>query len=693
MIQIQRSLFFLSFIIPVIWGFSLFIEIISFRGIEITEYYQFITLIFLLPMLSYGASTSLFGFLLSMRKKGDPLLRAKQIPKENLDFPAYEAIHVAVVMPVYEENEISIFSRIKVIFESVEKIYKLPKLDFFILSDTRTPEKWIKEEAAYIELCESKNNFHNFHYRRRKSNLNGKSGNLADFCRRWGKKYKYMIVLDADSLVSGELIIQLIANMEKNPNAGIIQSSTKIFRSTTLFQKLTEFSSYLFSPFFLKGASFWQINASGYWGHNAILRVKPFMEHCALPHLPEYGGLGGKILSHDTVEAALMRKAGFEVLCAYELKGSYEENPPNIIDALKRDQRWCQGNLQHFWFLFGKKIPFINRIHILNGILSYLNSPIWMCYIILSLWNYLEDNKYLNYSMLPEEYEFFKSQIYDPLYIKLLYLSLLLLFLPRVLSFISLPGLQILKKFPAFLLETAISILVAPIYMIYHSIFVFSILLNKRITWGPQNRDADLGYNIPYILSSFFGVTILGFACAYISYTHSIMLFVLTMPIWIGWILSIPLVILTGKEQKSLNKILDPSFWKPNTNLIGRLEEELTSHKNSYLEGREFFFALVHPIFHNRHKQLQGNKLYQSKLPKSIEEDFEILLKQGPESLEKKSLLKILSNRELLDSFYWKFWTSRKTDWAKYWLTIWEEINPSFFPSISNNKKTDSNLQ
>lgn len=693
MIQIQRSLFFLSFIIPVIWGFSLFIEIISFRGIEITEYYQFITLIFLLPMLSYGASTSLFGFLLSLRKKGDPLQKAKQIPKENLDFPAYEAIHVAVVMPVYEENEISIFSRIKVIFESVEKIYKLPKLDFFILSDTRTPEKWIKEEAAYIELCESKNNFHNFHYRRRKSNLNGKSGNLADFCRRWGKKYKYMIVLDADSLVSGELIIQLIANMEKNPNAGIIQSSTKIFRSTTLFQKLTEFSSYLFSPFFLKGASFWQINASGYWGHNAILRVKPFMEHCALPHLPEYGGLGGKILSHDTVEAALMRKAGFEVLCAYELEGSYEENPPNIIDALKRDQRWCQGNLQHFWFLFGKKIPFINRIHILNGILSYLNSPIWMCYIILSLWNYLEDNKYLNYSMLPEEYEFFKSQIYDPLYIKLLYLSLLLLFLPRVLSFISLPGLQILKKFPAFLLETAFSILIAPIYMIYHSIFVFSILLNKRITWGPQNRDADLGYNIPYILSSFFGVTILGFACAYISYTHSIMLFVLTMPIWIGWILSIPLVILTGKEQKSLNKILDPSFWKPNTNLIGRLEEELTSHKNSYLEGREFFFALVHPIFHNRHKQLQGNKLYQSKLPKSIEEDFEILLKHGPESLEKKSLLKILSNRELLDSFYWKFWTSRKTDWAKYWLTIWEEINPSFFPSISNNKKTDSNLQ
>ncbi|TGL85270.1 glucans biosynthesis glucosyltransferase MdoH [Leptospira congkakensis] len=693
MIQIHRSLFFITFIIPVVWGFSLFIEIISFQGIEITEYYQFITLIFLLPMLAYGATTSLFGFLLSLTKKGDPLLKTKRIPENELNLQSLASIPVAVVMPVYEENEISIFSRIKVISESADKIHKLPKLDFFILSDTRTPEKWIKEEAAYIELCESTNNYHNFHYRRRKSNLNGKSGNIADFCRRWGKKYKYMLILDADSLVSGELIFQLIANMENNPQAGIIQSSTRIFKSTTLFQKLTEFSSYLFSPFFLKGASFWQINSSGYWGHNAILRVKPFMEHCALPHLPEYGGLGGKILSHDTVEAALMRKAGYEVLCAYELDGSYEENPPNIIDVLKRDQRWCQGNLQHFWFLFGKKIPFINRIHILNGILSYLNSPIWMCYIFLSLWNYLEDSKYLNYSMLPEEYEFFKSEIYDPLYLKLLYLSLILLFLPRLLSFLSLPLIQILKKFPAFLLETVFSILIAPIYMIYHSIFVFSILFNKRITWGPQNRDADSGYNFTYILSSFFGVTILGFACAYISYAYSTMLFVLTMPIWIGWILAIPLVVFTGKEQKTLNGILNSSFWKPNTNLIQNLEGKLSSHKNSYLEGREFFFALVHPIFHNKHKLLQGNKLYQSNLPTSAKDDLKTLLNKGPEALEKKSLLKILSNRELLDSFYVQFWTSKKEDWAEYWKSIWEEINPSFFPSISNNRKNDSNLQ
>lgn len=680
MIQLHRILFFSVFIVPIIIGLTTFAQIISFGGVELTEYYQFITLLFLLPMLSYGATTSLFGFLISLLKEGDPLLKAKKIPEKELDFPSIDRVPVALVMPVYEENEVSIFSRIKVIYESLEKYHSLPKLDFFILSDTRTPEKWIKEEAAYLELCESTGNYQKFHYRRRKSNLNGKSGNIADFCRRWGNRYEHMIILDADSLMSGEIIVQLIAMMEKNPKAGIIQTNSKLFRATTLFQKLTEFSSYLFSSYFLKGASFWQINANSYWGHNAILRIKPFMEYCALPHLPEYGGLGGKILSHDTVEASLMRKAGYEVLCAYELEGSYEENPPNIIDVLKRDQRWCQGNLQHFWFLFGKKIPFINRIHILNGILSYLNSPIWLCYILLSLWNYIEESKFLNYSMLPEEFEYFKAQIYDPLYLKLLYLSLLLLFLPRVLSYFRLPLKQIFLKFPAFFLETLFSILIAPIYMIYHSVFVVSIFLNKKISWGPQNRDAESSYPFSYVVSSFFGITILGLVSAYISYSYSLMLFFLTMPIWIGWTLSIPLVMFTSREQKSLHSLFDLSYWKPNRGLTNNLREELHRNDHKRMEGKEIFYALVHPMFHKKHKQLQGNKSYRSKVSDSIANDFEILLEQGPKQLDRKKLLNILSNRELLDLFFQKFWTSEKSKWGKYWKEIWEEINPSSFP-------------
>lgn len=680
MIQLHRILFFSVFIVPIIIGLTTFAQIISFGGVELTEYYQFITLLFLLPLLSYGATTSLFGFLISLLKEGDPLLKAKKIPEKELDFPSIDRVPVALVMPVYEENEVSIFSRIKVIYESLEKYHSLPKLDFFILSDTRTPEKWIKEEAAYLELCESTGNYQKFHYRRRKSNLNGKSGNIADFCRRWGNRYEHMIILDADSLMSGEIIVQLIAMMEQNPKAGIIQTNSKLFRATTLFQKLTEFSSYLFSSYFLKGASFWQINANSYWGHNAILRIKPFMEYCALPHLPEYGGLGGKILSHDTVEASLMRKAGYEVLCAYELEGSYEENPPNIIDVLKRDQRWCQGNLQHFWFLFGKKIPFINRIHILNGILSYLNSPIWLCYILLSLWNYIEESKFLNYSMLPEEFEYFKAQIYDPLYLKLLYLSLLLLFLPRVLSYFRLPLKQIFLKFPAFFLETLFSILIAPIYMIYHSVFVVSIFLNKKISWGPQNRDAESSYPFSYVVSSFFGITILGLVSAYISYSYSLMLFFLTMPIWIGWTLSIPLVMFTSREQKSLHSLFDLSYWKPNRGLTNNLREELHRNDHKRMEGKEIFYALVHPIFHKKHKQLQGNKSYRSKVSDSIANDFEILLEQGPKQLDRKKLLNILSNRELLDLFFQKFWTSEKSKWGKYWKEIWEEINPSSFP-------------
>jgi membrane glycosyltransferase len=165
--------------------------------------------------------------------------------------------------------------------------------------------------------------------------------------------------------------------MEENPSTGIIQTSPQIINARTFFQRIMQFSSFLHSPIFCVGANYWQLNSSAYWGHNAIIRLKPFMENCGLPALPKFGAVGGRILSHDTNEAALIRKAGYSVWFAYDLEGSYEESPPNLIESLKRDHRWCQGNLQHFWFLFAKDLNFSSRIHILLGIFSYVSSLLW----------------------------------------------------------------------------------------------------------------------------------------------------------------------------------------------------------------------------------------------------------------------------------------------------------------------------
>ena len=176
-------------------------------------------------------------------------------------------------------------------------------------------------------------------YRWRQHRIKRKSGNIADFCRRWGRSYRYMVVLDADSVMSGECLTRLVLIAEANPGAGIIQTVPRAVRRDTLFARVQQFASATYGPVFAAGLHYWQLGESHYWGHNAIIRVAPFMKHCALGRLRGRGALSGEILSHDFVEAALMRRAGWSVWIAYDLPGSYEEMPPNLLDELKRDRR------------------------------------------------------------------------------------------------------------------------------------------------------------------------------------------------------------------------------------------------------------------------------------------------------------------------------------------------------------------
>ncbi|STE86909.1 glucosyltransferase MdoH [Escherichia coli] len=202
-----------------------------------------------------------------------------------------------------------------------------------------------QSKKAWMELIAEVGGEGQIFYRRRRRRVKRKSGNIDDFCRRWGSQYSYMVVLDADSVMTGDCLCGLVRLMEANPNAGIIQSSPKASGMDTLYARCQQFATRVYGPLFTAGLHFWQLGESHYWGHNAIIRVKPFIEHCALAPLPGEGSFAGSILSHDFVEAALMRRAGWGVWIAYDLPGSYEELPPNLLDELKRDRRWCHGNL------------------------------------------------------------------------------------------------------------------------------------------------------------------------------------------------------------------------------------------------------------------------------------------------------------------------------------------------------------
>ncbi|WP_411821272.1 glucans biosynthesis glucosyltransferase MdoH [Leptospira sp. 'Mane'] len=685
----RRIVFASASLIPVFWGVSVFFRIASFNDIGFSEYYQSITFIILFPLLAYGATVSIFGFI-QRRKKGGDFLRISSLISKDEDYLSLvQSIPTAIVMPIYGEEIGGTIARIEVLYNSLKQNNILKNIDIFILSDTRDPDLWIKEELAYFELCERLNSFDKIFYRRRKINLNGKSGNLADFCRRWGKLYRYMLVLDADSLMSSSCIAKMITIMEKDSTIGILQSAPKLFDAKTIFQKLNQFSSSLFSPIFQAGANYWQLNAGSYWGHNALVRIKPFMEHCALPHLPEYGAIGGKILSHDTIESALMRRAGFSVVVAYDLEGSYEESPPNILDSLKRDNRWCQGNLQHLWFLFARKIPILNRLHIFLGIFSYASAPIWAIYIILSMWNYWNDFRFLSFSLLPEEFDFFIQQIYFPFYHELLALSITLLFLPRVLGWID--GLfsedtknthgGFLGLTVSFILETVFSILLAPIYLVYYTIFIFFTLLNKKIEWAPQNRNAKKLYSFRSIAQSFSGLTLLGISVAFFLKGVSGILFFSTLPIWLGWILSVPIVYLSGFTISPSNRIFQFLFQtkeesNPSWEIIqlGECKKKFRNElKNETIPG--LFLGLVHPRYFQIHKQMQGKKEAHPSLSGKIKISMAKLIAEGPESFDRQTLSAILTNVDAIEKFHFQIWTTPPSEMAPYWKEHWPSLS------------------
>ncbi|MBL9133634.1 MAG: glucans biosynthesis glucosyltransferase MdoH, partial [Verrucomicrobiaceae bacterium] len=353
----------------------------GFRWSEIGLLVCFVPLFY---QLNSGFWTALIGVWLQNRPKDDPTNLWNTIKDEDPATPL--TANVAIIIPVYNEDVTRVWEGLRVTYESLQKTGHLKNFDFFVLSDSDQTNKWIEEQTAWLELSRQLGAFGKIFYRKRRKPINRKSGNVSDFCRRWGKRYRHMIVFDADSLMSGALMVAMTRIMEKNPAIGILQTFPKQVASETLIGRLMQFAQSLYGPAFMAGLNYWQNGEANFWGHNAIIRLEPFIQHCALPPLPKTVPFGGHILSHDFVEAALMRKAGYAVRLLNTIRGSYEEGPPTLIDTLKRDRRWCQGNMQHFWLLFARGWHFMSRVNFAHGVLSYVSSPLWFLLLVFSTW-------------------------------------------------------------------------------------------------------------------------------------------------------------------------------------------------------------------------------------------------------------------------------------------------------------------
>ncbi len=291
----------------------------------------------------------------------------------------------AVVMPIYNEAPSRIFGALQAMCEEVAATGLGAHFDYFFLSDTTDPDVWVAEERALVALRDRLRNKATVYYRHRPKNINRKAGNIADFVTRWGGAYPSMVVLDADSLMTAHSIVNLAAAMEADPDAGIIQTLPLIINRNTLFARLQQFAARIHGPVIAAGLAVWMGRDGNYWGHNAIIRTQAFADHCGLPHLRGKPPLGGHILSHDFVEAALIRRAGWAVTMLPVLGGSFEESPPSLIDLAARDRRWCQGNLQHARVLGARGFHMASRQHFITGIMGYVASPLWMAQLLVGI--------------------------------------------------------------------------------------------------------------------------------------------------------------------------------------------------------------------------------------------------------------------------------------------------------------------
>ena len=445
----------------------------------------------LFSWISFAFWTNVAGFFILWRK-------GKIIaPQVTLDEPL--RARTALLMPICNEEVGRCFNGLEVMYRSLVETGELGKFDFYILSDTSDPEHQLEEEAECARLCRAVSGFGKIFYRRRRVNIKRKSGNIADFLRRWSRNYEFMIVLDADSLMTGAAIVHLARLMERSPQAGIIQTTPTIVNSASLFARMQQFASRTYGPLFSASLDYWQLGESYYWGHNAIIRVAPFVKYCALARLPGRPPLGGEILSHDFVEAALMGRAGKEVWLTLDLPGSYEESPPNLLDELKRDRRWCQGNLQHLRLLLGDRLKTGHRAILAMGVMAYASALFWAGFLVLNT-TWLAAQAYSSPSYFSSQPSLFPvwPRWHPEWAIALASTTALLLILPKVLSFLLIVKRRQAKYFGGSTrlalsigLEIVLSTLLAPLRMWFHSKFVLLTLFGRPIKWNAQQRTAN----------------------------------------------------------------------------------------------------------------------------------------------------------------------------------------------------------
>jgi len=564
-------------------------EVLKVGGLTPLETAVLVLFVLLFAWIALSFVSTLIGLVVTFAGRGRPLGIDPETP-----LPPIRG-RTALLLPTYNEEPHRVMARLQAMYESLGDTGRLAHFDCFILSDTTDPAIWIAEEAAFLRLRDELGAHHLF-YRHRTKNLARKAGNIGEWVTRFGGAYEQMIVLDADSLMEGDTVVRLVAAMESHPQVGLIQTLPQLLNGRTLFARLQQFAGRVYGPLIARGIAWWHGAESNYWGHNAIIRVEAFAGQAGLPTLRGGKPFGGHILSHDFVEAALLRRAGWGVHMVTELGGSYEESPPTLTDYAVRDRRWCQGNLQHAAVVPARGLHWVSRLHLMTGIGSYITAPMWLVFLLIGILITLQA-EFIPPDYFPRGATLFPQwPMQDP--VRAAYVfggTMVMLVLPKFFGWLAMlikrrdrRGIGgVVRGLVSVVLEIVISALIAPVMMLMQSWAVMEILLGRDAGWSVQRRD-DGGFARGEFTRAYAVPTLLGIVLGAVAYAVSAPLLLWMSPVVAGLVLAIPIAAFTarasvGRAFRAAGLLLTPEEREPPAILVRA--NELTARAHAADEG------------------------------------------------------------------------------------------------------------
>lgn len=552
--------------------------VLEVGGITVLEAMILVLFVALFAWIGFSFLSSLVGFvvLLLGPRELNPSRAAAQLTSRT-----------ALLFPVYNEQPHHVLARVRAMLDDLAEQGVADRFDLFLLSDTTDPDTWIAEEDLFLQL-RRRSGARNVFYRHRPRNVARKAGNIQDWVTTYGGGYDFFVILDADSLMTTDTLVRLAAAMQDQPHVGLIQTLPVIVNAETTFARLQQFAGRLYGPLIAAGIAWWHGSESNYWGHNAIIRVRAFADSAGLPELNGRKPFGGHILSHDFVEAALMRRRGWAIMMVPTLRGSFEECPPTLLDYAARDRRWCQGNLQHAALLGTRGLHWVSRLHLLTGIGSYITAPMWFSFLLLGILISLQA-QFVRPEYFSQGFSLFpKWPAQDPVRAIWVFAgTMLLLILPKLLAFLLLVTDRAQRRkfgggvrtFAGIVIETVLSGLVAPVMMIFQARAIFEILLGRDSGWNVQQRVGG-GLAARELIGRYATPTVIGALMAVSAYLVSASLLAWMTPVIAGLLLCIPIAALIASPGihawlKSRRLLATPEETSPDP-LLTRAKAALT---------------------------------------------------------------------------------------------------------------------